>query len=418
MTQINSDVIIIGAGPSGTSAAALIHQAGFKVAVIEKEQFPRFIIGESLLPRCMDLLEEAGLINAVKARDYIVKPGAVFLTDDQRTDFEFGNQFTDGWGYTWQVPRDDFDHTLATAIEKMGVDIFWKHTVTDADCTKEASTITATDPTGSGVTFSGRYVLDASGFGRVLPRLLNLDLPSALPRRDSVFTHFTGDIRPEGDAAGKIWICMLPENAWLWMIPFSNGKTSVGVVAEPEFIDKLDGNLDDKLSAIIEMSRPAAARLAHRQAAFPAKRIDGYSISVKALYGDGYALTGNATEFLDPVFSSGVTLALESANRAAKTLIRQLNGETVDWGTDYAAYLGHGVEVFRTYVNAWYDGRLPTIFFSEKSTPDIRSQICSVLAGYVWDMDNPYVSQHEKAVEKLARLCEMRAKNKPTPPGN
>ncbi len=408
MTPIDSDVIIIGAGPSGTSAAALIHQAGFTATIIEKEQFPRFVIGESLLPRCMDLLEEAGLLGAVKARNYIVKHGAVFLTDSQRTDFDFGNQFTKGWGYTWQVPRDDFDLTLAAAVEKMGIDIRWQHTVTAVDCRRDGATVTATGPDGMPVTFSGRFVIDASGFGRVLPRLFDLDLPSALPRRDSVFSHFTGDRRPEGDEAGKIWICMLPENAWLWIIPFSNGRTSVGVVAEPAFIDGLSGSLDDKLSAIIDRNPQAAARLAERRPAFAARRINGYSIAVKKLCGDGYALTGNATEFLDPVFSSGVTLALESANRAAKTLIRQLKGETVDWEKDYAAYLGHGVEVFRTYVNAWYDGQLPAIFFNDKATPDIRSQVCSVLAGYVWDMNNPYVARHEKAVDTLARLCEMR----------
>jgi len=307
-------------------------------------------------------------------------------------------------------PRDDFDQTLSTAIEKMGVEIYWRHTVTKVDCDKDASVIKATDPKGNARTVSARFVLDASGFGRVLPRLLDLDLPSALPRRDSVFAHFTGDHRPEGSEAGKIWICMLPQNAWLWIIPFSNGNTSVGVVGTPDFIDGHDGDLDAQLSAIINLSKPAADRLVDRKTVFPAMRIDGYSISVKTLYGDGYALTGNATEFLDPVFSSGVTLALESANRAANTLIRQLNGEPVDWKVDYADYIGHGVEVFRTYVNAWYDGRLPTIFFGKQSTPEIRSQICSVLAGYVWDMDNPYVSQHQKAVEKLAALCEMRSK--------
>lgn len=117
---------------------------------------------------------------------------------------------------------------------------------------------------------------------------------------------------------------------------------------------------------------------------------------------------GNATEFLDPVFSSGVTLALESANCASNVLIRQLQGEQVDWQTEYADYMMAGVDTFRTYVNAWYDGRLPTIFFSEVQDPEFRKQICSVLAGYVWDMDNPCVSRHAQAVSRLAELVALR----------
>jgi flavin-dependent dehydrogenase len=198
---------------------------------------------------------------------------------------------------------------------------------------------------------------------------------------------------------------MLPENAWLWIIPFSNGKTSVGVVAEPEFLAKLPGSPDEKLRAAFEMDENAAKRLANTDFVFPAIHINGYSISVKQLFGDDYALLGNATEFLDPVFSSGVTLALESASRSAQVLIKQLNGESVDWQKDYADYLMAGVDVFRTYVNAWYDGRLPTIFFSSKQDQDVRNQICSILSGYVWDKDNIYVTQHERAVSVLAKVA-------------
>ena len=254
---------------------------------------------------------------------------------------------------------------------------------------------------------ASRFVLDASGYGRVLPRLLDLDQPSDLPVRKSLFAHVTGDSRPQGPGEGLIWICMLPDNAWLWIIPFSNGKTSVGVVAEPDFFDKLSGGPDEKLREVFEMEENAAGRLAKVDFVFPAKQIKGYSISVKQLFGDGYALLGNTTEFLDPVFSSGVTLALESANRCAKVLINQLKGESVDWQKEYADYLMAGVDTFRTYVHAWYDGRLPAIFFSPQQDPNVRNKICSVLAGYVWDQQNPYVTQHERAVSSLAKVVAL-----------
>ncbi len=407
MASQQVDVLIIGAGPSGVSAAALIQKAGFKVCVVEREKFPRFVIGESLLPRSMDLLEEAGLLEAVHQQQYIVKPGAAFLRGNDVCAFKFSEQFSRGWDYTFQVPRDHFDHTLAGAVEKMGVGILWEHTVNDVQFTDSGPLISVMDKNGEESVVASRFVLDASGYGRVLPKLLDLDLPSDLPVRESLFTHVTGDRRPQGSEEGMIWICMLPDNAWLWIIPFSNGRTSVGVVAEPDFYKRLPGRLDEKLRAAINMEENAAKRLSNVDFCFPAKQIKGYSISVKQLFGDGYALLGNATEFLDPVFSSGVTLALESASRGAQVLIKQLNGESVDWQKDYADYLMEGVDAFRTYVKAWYDGRLPTIFFSRRQDPDVRNRICSVLAGYVWDKDNVYVTQHEKAVSKLAKVAAL-----------
>jgi len=226
-----------------------------------------------------------------------------------------------------------------------------------------------------------------------------------LPPRRALFTHVTGGHHPDGEEGGRIWICMLPGNGWIWIIPFANGKTSVGVVADPGLFDRFVGSDDEKLRQILHSEENAAHRLDGCAFAFPAQTIDGYSISVKSLVGKDFALLGNATEFLDPVFSSGVTLALESANRAVKVLCRQLSGETVDWDAEYAQYLMQGVDTFRTYVQAWYDGRLPTIFFSSVQPPEWRAQVCSVLAGYVWDTTNPCVRDHARAVETLAKVC-------------
>ncbi|MGD8252487.1 MAG: NAD(P)/FAD-dependent oxidoreductase [Desulfobacterales bacterium] len=407
MTPI--DVLVIGAGPSGTVAAALLEKANHSVAIVEKERFPRFVIGESLLPRCMDVLDEAGLLATVQKQGYLKKTGAVFLRGEARRDFDFADQFSPGWPYTYQVPRDHFDRALADAVESRGTPIFWGHRVTDVQFGPAGATTMITDPAGRKKTIASAFVIDASGYGRVLPRLLGLDRPSSLSYRESLFTHVTGDMRPEGEEEGKIWICILGPSAWLWIIPFSNGRTSVGVVGSPEYLQGFTGSPDDQLKAIIHSDPNARGRLARATFVFPAKVIRGYSIGVERLWGDGYVLVGNATEFLDPVFSSGVTLAMESASRATRALVRQFRGDPVDWQHEYADEIAAGVDVFRTYVAAWYDGRLPAIFFSPMSDGDFREQICSVLAGYVWDRDNPFVARHARAVNTLARLCMSRS---------
>ena len=402
--QTEVDVLIIGAGPAGSSAAALLKQQGFRLLVVEKQTFPRFVIGESLLPHCMDLLSEAGLLEAVEAQHFIRKCGAVFLRGKETCNFDFSSQFTAGWKYTFQVPRGDFDKTLADAVAARGVEILYGHGVTAIEFSERGATVTIEPPNKISRKVSARFVLDCSGYGRVLPRLLDLERPTSFPTREALFTHVIGDQRPTGNEAGKIWVCIHPANAWLWIIPFSNGKTSVGVVATPEFFQRYPGEPDAQLRTILMADPNVAARLGKMQFVFPSQRISGYACAVKKLCGPQFALVGNATEFLDPVFSSGVTLALASANRAAKVLTRHLRGEVVDWQHEYADYVMQGINTFRAYVSAWYDGTLQDIFFTAKSNPDIMRQICSVLAGYVWDKSNPYVAQPERALPLLAKI--------------
>lgn len=134
--------------------------------------------------------------------------------------------------------------------------------MTDVAFSGDAQAATVVDQNGTTSVITSRFILDASGYGRVLPRLLNLNQPSDLPVRESLFTHVTGDQRPQGMEEGMIWICMLPENGWLWIIPFADGKTSVGVVTEPEFIDQLPGSFDEKLRAVFALEKNARKRLA------------------------------------------------------------------------------------------------------------------------------------------------------------
>jgi flavin-dependent dehydrogenase len=409
MKTIETDVLIIGAGPAGSSAAALLQREGFKLLVVEKQNFPRFVIGESMLPSSMNWLKEAGLLDAVEKQNFMRKNGAVFSRGNEICNFDFSSQFTDGFKYTFQVPRADFDKALADTVAARGVEILYRHGVTAVKFEPTHALTTVEKPDGEKFEVKSKFVLDCSGYGRVLPRLLDLETPSNFPNRAALFTHVTGDLRPAEGEEGKIWVCIHPQGAWIWIIPFSNGKTSVGVVAEPEFFTKFSGDAETQLRSILMSDPNSAKRLAKMQFVFPPQHISGYACSVKKLFGERFALVGNATEFLDPIFSSGVSLAFASANRASKVLTRQLRGEKVDWQTEYADYVMQGINTFRSYVTAWYDDTLPQIFFAAQKNPDIMRQICSVLAGYVWDKSNPYVSQADRALELLTKILKTRA---------
>ncbi len=407
MKSEKMDVLVIGAGPSGTVAASIIKKAGYSVKIVEKMKFPRFVIGESLLPRCMEALEEAGFLEAVKEKKFQEKFGAKFVDNGKVSDFFFANQFTKGWTWTWQVPRAEFDQTLADCCEQIGIPVHYETAVTAIDFNGTDSVTTVEDAAGNKSQIEARFIVDGSGYGRVIPRLFNMDRPSNLPPRKTLFTHVKDVKRSMDDEPNRITIIVHDKGIWIWVIPFSSGVTSVGFVGEPGFFNKVSGTSEEQLRALLASEPYLAERMKDVEFVFEPRVLESWSTTTSSFYGDGFVLTGNVTEFLDPVFSSGVTLATVSSQLAAHLVIRKLNGETIDWEKEYTEPMMQGVNTFRSYVMAWYDGTLGTIFFADKPDLEIKNKICSVLAGYVWDTSNSYVKNHGTALTKLAKLINM-----------
>ena len=402
------DVLVIGAGPAGTVAASIVNKAGFNVKIVEKQLFPRFVIGESLLPRCMEALTEAGFVDAVKERGFQEKYGAKFVKNGNVCDYFFADQFTPGWSWTWQVPRAEFDKILADEVQKMGVPVSYETTVTNIVFNGSDSVTTVEDINGDQSQIEAKFIIDGSGYGRVIPKLFNMDKPSNLPTRKALFSHFVDAKRSMDDEPNRITIIVHEPGIWIWVIPFSNGITSLGFVGDPSFFKKYQGTSDEILREMISTQPHLSKRFKEAEMAFETKILESWSSTTEKFYGEGFVLTGNVTEFLDPVFSSGVTLATVSSQTAAHLVIKKLNGQAIDWENEYTEVMMQGVNTFRSYVMAWYEGTLDTIFFAKEQDLKIKNMICSVLAGYVWDTTNPYVKNHASGLKKLARLIEVR----------
>jgi flavin-dependent dehydrogenase len=405
------DVLVIGAGPSGATVAALLAQRGYQVLVLERQQFPRFSIGESLLAYTAQLLLEAGMLDAVLSGGFQFKNGATFVCDEQYEEFNFADKVTAGLGFTFQVQRGKFDHILANEAARFGATVRYGVEIT-AVTVGEQPVVTVRNESGDTEVYRPRFVLDASGFGRTLARMLDLEQPSNFPVRAAKFCHVSDRIPAGTFDRQKIRIGINPNDrdVWSWLIPFPDGTSSLGIVASRDHMARYTGTPEEQYWALIADEPKLRQLIPDAHTVRPVGEIIGFAANVKTLHGPGFALLGNAAEFLDPVFSSGVTIALHSAKLAAGLLDRQLRGETVDWQTEFAEPLMFGVETFRTFVTGWYDRSLQDVIFHPTKDATIHRMICSVLAGYVWDPANPYTGpQSGRRLRALAAMCREQA---------
>ncbi|WP_026934300.1 NAD(P)/FAD-dependent oxidoreductase [Christiangramia echinicola] len=400
------DIVIIGAGPSGSIAAGYLEKHDASVMILEKQKFPRFTIGESLIPKCMDNFEEAGFLEILKSQGFQKKFGARFIKENKTAEFDFSKKFGEGWNWTWQVPRADFDKVLTDELSLRGVDIRFETEVTSVSYRDKFWTIMTRNQNGKVSEITSKFIIDSSGNGRVLARQLDLEAPPKIYDHSSIFTHIKETNRPEDIEGNQITFEVLNTETWFWYIPFSNGVSSLGFVGPNSWIENSNENNNVAFKNMLRETKFYQGRFDNYQFNFRPVKINNISKNVKYIHGEGFALTGNSAEFLDPVFSSGVAFATESGLLAAKLALREINGEKINWEVEYSDYIKKGVNVFSTYVKEWYSGKLQDIFFHPFPNPKIKEQICAVLAGYVWDNKNPFVRNHARILENLHTLIQ------------
>ena len=288
----NADVLIIGAGPAGSLAAAFLCRAGYSVSVFEREIFPRFSIGESLLPQSMAFIEKAGALPSIQKAGFQLKNGAAFQCGNNHSFIDFEEKSTPGWSQTFEVQRAPFDKLLSDHAATYGANVHFQHTIESYQENDEGVLLEGRNGNGEKYTAQGRFVLDASGYGRVLPRLLDLEKPSNFPPRKALFTHIRDHISHPAFDRQKILITVHHQNPsiWYWLIPFSNGTSSIGAVGYIADIDDFGSNDDQRLKALILDDDHYGKIMPSPEYIRPIGSLQGYACGVKNFYGEKYSL--------------------------------------------------------------------------------------------------------------------------------
>ncbi|HEY2808443.1 MAG TPA: NAD(P)/FAD-dependent oxidoreductase [Steroidobacteraceae bacterium] len=318
------DIAVIGGGPAGSTAAALLARKGYRVIALEKAHHPRFHIGESLLPMNLPLFERLGVMEKVRALG-VYKPGADFEADNERgyNSFAFARALGNSPAHAYQVSREDFDRMLYEHARECGADAREGHEVISIEQrgARDSQLEVRTDA-GAGYQIQARYVVDASGRDTFLSAKRKLRRRNAEHQSAAIFGHFRGAVARGGADAGNISMYRF-EHGWMWMIPLPRGVMSVGAVARPDYFKRRQGRTVEFLLETLRQNPALWQRMQGAELIGNEVRVTGnYSYDSRQMGGPGWVLVGDAFAFLDPVFSSGVYLAMTSAENAA-TLVDQ-----------------------------------------------------------------------------------------------
>lgn len=367
------DVIVIGGGPAGSTAATLLAQRGFTVTLLERERFPRFQIGESLLPYNNDLFSRLGVTDQLHAGDFFPKYGAYFVTGDGAVGygFRFDKRLQDPYRNSFQVKRAEFDHLLLRNAEKHGVEV------------REETPVKSVELNGERVVVNGdleaRFVIDASGHHA----LLGEKQPIESLKKIAFFAHYRGVPRPEGRDAGNTVIVVL-RNAWFWLIPVNAEVMSVGLVVDREHVLRCGLEPEELLDRTIAESSWVAERMKNAERITQVYARKDFSFRTKKMVGPNFALIGDAAGFIDPIFSTGVFMAMKSADLASAAVAERLRTGSLKELNTYEREMSKGLDKYLRFIEHFYRREFLEVFLQPSERWGLLNAIVGVLAGNIF----------------------------------
>ena len=379
------DVAIIGGGPAGSAAAALLARAGRRVIVFEREKFPRFHIGESLLPFSMKAFSRLELHEKLLRAGFLKKfGGQIFGACSERgTKFYFKDGFRSQTDHAYQVTRADFDKVLLDHAAECGAEVHEETSVDRVDFSKDDVEL-AIRRNGSSHSIRARYVIDASGRTSVLGKHFKIKKTYDHLQKLSIFAHYDGVWRAEG-IDGTLTLLVRGIDRWFWVIPLTNARTSIGVVLDKEVFRQSKLRAEDFLEQALTEQPIIAQRMTHARRASEVYVEADFSYRSARLRGDRWLLAGDAAGFIDPIFSSGVFLAVFSGERCADVLNDILDHprKARRLFASYERAVNRAMDIYLRFVNAWYTKEFIEVFLSPRNVLGLAPAVNAVLGGNV-----------------------------------
>ena len=384
------DLIVIGGGPAGATVGALVAQAGFSVLLLEREKSPQFQIGESLMPFTYWTFKRLGLLPKLRESAFPKKHSVQFFGGSGRASapFYFSETNPHESSMTWQVVRSDFDRMMLENAREKGADVVAGAAVREVCFEKERAVgVVARMPDGEEQTVTSSVVADASGQSAFLARRLGLlDSEPAL-KKASIYTHYEGGVRDSGrDEGATLILHTRDRDSWFWYIPLPDDRVSVGVVGGLDYLVRnRAGGAAEIFAEELALCAPMQERLAPARQLFPPKTTKDFSYRARRIAGDGWVLVGDAFGFLDPIYSSGVFLALKSGEMAADAICAGLAGNDTSAAQlgSFGTQFSRGMEAVRKLVYAFYEKEFSFAEFL-KLHPECKQGVIDILSGDVY----------------------------------
>jgi flavin-dependent dehydrogenase len=386
-SRIDCDVLVVGGGPAGSTTATMLQRRGLKVLQLEKDHHPRFHIGESLLPANMPILEDLGVLEEVR-KIGMLKLGADFpeVGDNYRT-YHFARSLGKTPPYAFQVKREEYDEVLFRNAQRNGVDAREGVKVDRVEIQSDSSCIAqATVETGEKLTVHARYLVDASGRDTLLGNALKIKVKNEKHQSAAIFAHFKGVTRRPGEEAGNISIYRF-DYGWCWFIPLADGLMSIGCVCFPEYLKQRRGRTGEFLMDTLKLMPGAVERMADAEIVGEVRVTGNYSYTCSAMTGRGFVMVGDAFAFVDPVFSSGVYLAMHSGKHAAALVDAILKNPAQETALQAAfeKRIRRGVRVFSWFIYRFNSPVMRSLFAAPRNVLKVEQGVISMLAGDVFD---------------------------------